>query len=117
MYISEKRLKIVEQINVTTQTSISYCKSPTIDTAKKKKEARFALTICDNKPDGFDRQIRRDVGVNISKEMSILEKSSEKESMSNLSQSVEDFFLQDHITNAPIIPDIIEKNRKCLYHY
>ena len=82
-----------------------------------KKKARFALTICDNKPDRFDRQIRRDVGVNISKEMSVLEKSSEEEIMSKLSQSVEDFFLQDHITNAPIIPDIIEKNRKCLYHY
>ena len=70
----------MEQINATTQTSISYCKSPTIDTAKiiydslsppTKKKTRFALTICDNKPDGFDRQIRRDVGVNISKEMSI----------------------------------------------
>ena len=102
----------MEQINATTQTYISYCKSHTIDTAKiiydslsppSKKKARFALTICDNKPDGFDRQIRRDVGVNIGKEMSILEKSSEKESMSKLSQSVEDFFLQDHITK--LCPD------------
>ena len=70
----------MEQINATKQTSISYCKSPTIDTAKmiydshpppSKKKAGFALTICDNKPDGFDRQIKRDADVNISKEMSI----------------------------------------------
>ena len=31
------------------------------------------------------------------------------------SQSV--YYHKDNLYEAPIIPDIIEKNRKCLYHY
>ena len=61
------------------------------------KKAQLSLSLID-KPTGLISQIREEMGINISKHIEI-----SSLSKSNLSQEVEAFFLEDHITR--LCPD------------